>query len=270
MRRYFRSKIPVDLEKLLAEKQALADSKRVAGALNATSEWKSARQSNALKQVFELLKAMAGARERCMYCSDSHGTDIEHFRPKTPYPDRMFRWTNLLLGCSGCGRLKGDRFPLDAAARPLLIDPTDENPWDFLDFDPRTGNIVAKFDPSSNDWNLRGATTVEILRLDRREALAQGHLRCFREIRKLIESVLRPQPFDIHDLFDRLTSIDEYGLLHWCFSGPGRNETPFSSFREMHRDAWDLYVTKLSRTGDVSNTQSPRTANEPPAPTPEP
>jgi hypothetical protein len=27
-----------------------------------------------------------------MYCLDSHATDIEHFWPKTPYPQRMFVW----------------------------------------------------------------------------------------------------------------------------------------------------------------------------------
>jgi len=130
-----------------------------------------------------------GERERCMYCLDSHGTDIEHFWPKAPYPERMFTWSNLLLCCAECGRLKGDRFPLDVG-RPMLIDPTAEEPWQYLDFDPETGNLVARFDLDADDWSAKGQKTVELLQLDRREALATGYRRTYRRLAAVVEHFL--------------------------------------------------------------------------------
>jgi hypothetical protein len=64
---------------------------------------------------------------------------MEHFRPKSRYSDQMFRWPNLLLCRTECERLKGDRFPLQHGS-PLLVDPTQEDPWQHIDFDPGTGD----------------------------------------------------------------------------------------------------------------------------------
>ncbi|TRU59483.1 MAG: HNH endonuclease [Microcystis aeruginosa Ma_QC_C_20070823_S13] len=53
---------------------------------------------------------------------------IEHFYPKSQYPDLTFTWKNLLLSCDKCNDAnhKGTNFPLDdITGNPLLIDPTD-------------------------------------------------------------------------------------------------------------------------------------------------
>jgi hypothetical protein len=96
----------------------------------------------------------------------------------------MFVWLNLLLCCVECGRFKGDRFPL-ADGAPLLVDPTAEDPWDYLDFDPTTGNVVARFDTAANDWIAKGQATVGLLQLDRREAMAAGYRKTYRRLLRL-------------------------------------------------------------------------------------
>lgn len=48
------------------------------------------------------LAEMAPGHERCMYCGDSQGTDIDHFEPKSLTPLRTFDWFNHLLACSYC------------------------------------------------------------------------------------------------------------------------------------------------------------------------
>lgn len=113
MRRVIRTPLDAAVENDLNRRQAEADQKRLAGTLQPTNEWKAARQSQPLFSVLARLKTMMGERERCMYCLDSHGSDIEHFWPKTPYPGKMFCWPNLLLCCTECGRFKGEKFPLD-------------------------------------------------------------------------------------------------------------------------------------------------------------
>jgi uncharacterized protein (TIGR02646 family) len=106
--------------------------------------WK-LQDNAAFREVRETLRSMAPGLECCMYCEDSEGTDIEHFWPKSAYPDKAFSWDNYLLACSGCNsNHKRNQFPVDAAGAPLLINPTSEEPRDHLTLTGRTGKYVAK------------------------------------------------------------------------------------------------------------------------------
>ncbi len=105
---------------------------------------------------------------KCAYC-ESHIMHIdyghiEHYKPKSLFPNECFKWENLLLGCSICNgpEYKGNHFPLVAPNGPL-INPTIENPDDFLSFkfDAVTGtaNVI--------DKHPRGLTTKNLLGLNR-------------------------------------------------------------------------------------------------------
>lgn len=90
-------------------------------------------------QVQETLRSMCSGIERCMYCEDSQGTDIEHFWPKKPYPEKAFRWSNYLMACSYCNsNQKRDVFPVVDGA-PGVIDPSIDDPFEHLSFTPSTG-----------------------------------------------------------------------------------------------------------------------------------
>jgi hypothetical protein len=105
---------------------------------------------------------MASGIKRCMYCEDSKGITIEHFRPKKDYPLRAFEWANYLLACTECNsNYKRTLFPLDDQGEPLLLDPTDptDDPLDHLAFSPSTG----KFQPLSD----RGRESRQVYGLDR-------------------------------------------------------------------------------------------------------
>ena len=207
MRRIKRIRLPAKVVKKIGREQTSANAKQAAGTLEVDVEWKRARQNQPLKTALAVLKGMAGSRERCMYCGDSHGTDIEHYWPKAPYPERMFRWTNMLLGCTDCGRIKGSQFPIEEG-RPLLVKPTIDAPWQFLDFDPTTGNLVPRFHPASGGTTLKSEKTVEVLQLDRREALAKGYQKSFRRIRSKIEEVLQQAAPDAATLVHELEEAD--------------------------------------------------------------
>ena len=57
---------------------------------------------------------MAPGVQRCMYCLDSLGTDIDHFEPKSRRPLRTFCWHNHLLACSRCNsNYKREEYPCD-------------------------------------------------------------------------------------------------------------------------------------------------------------
>ncbi len=243
MRRVIRQTLDAAVQNDLNRRQTEADQKQLAGTLQPTNEWKAARRNQSLHSVLAVLRSMMGDRERCMYCLDSHGSDIEHFWPKTPYPEKMFRWPNLLLCCTECGRFKGEQFPLDNNA-PHLIDPTAEDPWLHLDFDPDTGNIVARFDTQINDWSSKGQKTVEILQLDRREALAVGYQKTFSRLSSVIEQ-WQGQDGTANDLIASLLSADDHGLLGWCVLGTGQTVSPFRELQAQHPGTWAACVAAI-------------------------
>lgn len=242
-------RLPLDeaAQEGLAQRQAAAEHKRLAGTLHVNSEWQNARQTHLLRTVvLGLLRRMMGERERCMYCLDSHGTDIEHFWPKIPYPERMFQWQNLLLCCTECGRLKGNLFPL-LDGQPLVIDPTADEPWDYLDFDPSTGNIVPRFDLNIDDWSAKGQATVDVLQLDRREAMASGYRRTFLRLAALVEHHLHSGATSADALILALRDADDHGLLGWCFIGTGQHISPFHEFKQQQPAAWTACLATISR-----------------------
>lgn len=237
MRRIQRADLPAAALRYLEKRQS--DANRKTGSLDVEKDWKSARQTDSLKTVLATLQDMMGPRQRCMYCLDSHGADIDHFRPKASYPKHMYQWPNLLLCCGECGRFKGGRFPLKGRS-PLLIDPTRENPWKHLDFDPVTGNISARFDLHLNDWSPKGVNTVEVLRLDRREALSAGYLKTLRHLSEIVRRALLNGAPQAPALVLALQEADDHGLLEWCWSDRGRALSPFSDLYRQHPKVWRL------------------------------
>lgn len=173
-----------------------------------------------------------------MYCLDSHGSDIEHFWPKAVYPERMFVWPNLLLCCTSCGNHKGDQFPKNAG-RPLLIDPTVDDPWDSLDFDPVTGIVTARFDRQRNDYVAKGVETVRLLKFDKREGLSEGCRRSWLRICKSVERLLAGNNLTEDAFIDELRLGDEHGLLEWCFRYGGSSLETFLQFREEKPGFWN-------------------------------
>ncbi len=246
MRRVTRSALPVATQNALHRRQEKVNQARADGTLNVERHWKGARKTKALQTVLKTLKQMAGMRERCMYCGDSHGTDIEHFWPKAPYPERMFRWPNLLLCCTECGRFKGNVFPLDADAQPLLVDPSEVNPWDFIDFNPDTCTFVARYDLATEAPSARGAKTVDLLQLDRREALEAGYRKTHRRILALFERALQQSDVDPDALCHELSEADDHGLLGWYLTGTGQHLSPFRETRAKHPKAWDACAAALT------------------------
>jgi uncharacterized protein (TIGR02646 family) len=225
--------------------QVAADTKRQEGTLDPDAYWKLARQRRIIKHdVLSALQAMAGPRERCMYCSDSHGTDIEHFWPKTIYPEKMFLWKNLLLCCTPCNRNKVQLFPL-ADGEPLLVDPTTDDPWEFLDFDPETGNIVPRFSLEKNDWNHKGDQTVRILHLDHREALSAGYQKTYRRLISVIEAFLN-QSDDEGQFINNLREADDHGLLGWFLRGQGQTDATIGRLKDRFPNVFVNCRTQLT------------------------
>ena len=238
--------LPSEAVRGLRKRQAKVDGRVHQGAFDAVKEWDAGRKSVPVKSAHGVLQTMAGETERCMYCQDSHGTDIEHFKPKTPFPESMYQWENMLLCCAECGRFKGDRFPIDADSKPLLVDPSRQNPWDYIDFDPQTGNMTARFISATADFSKEGETTVAVLHLDRRGALSSLYKRADRRLRELVSTGVGSMEDD-ESLADRLLRNDDAGLLGWYIQGSGQKEEPFASLARLRPRVVNAIRSKLER-----------------------
>lgn len=172
MRRLRRERLSEATQSVLQER-----TRRVLASADPDAEvdalWK-ARNNQAFDEIRSTLRSMASGLERCMYCEDSAGTDIEHFWPKSLYPERAFSWENYLLACSGCNsNYKRDQFPLDEAGQPLLIEPTSEEPREHLVLTSKTGKFEAR--------TPKGQKSIEVFGLFR-DALEKGRRSAWRII----------------------------------------------------------------------------------------
>lgn len=144
-----------------------------AGRLPAARElWgRSSIRTHVTAPIRSVLAGMAPGAERCMYCGDNQGTDIDHHEPMARNPLRTFDWLNHLLACSHCNsHHKRDRFPVDEHGRPLLIDPSAEDPFDHLMLSLTVGEYRA--------LTGKGRESIEVFGLNR-PILARGRQQAF-------------------------------------------------------------------------------------------
>lgn len=153
-----RGDLPRNTVSTLARRQKKVDSASDPK-LKAKNYWPSFSGA-ARENVKSALQAMAPGLMRCMYCEDSMGTDIDHFRPKSDYPENTFVWENYYLACSHCNsNQKRNEFPLMPGGSPGLIDPCADDPYDHLDFSPSTGFYKERDE--------RGEHTIRVFGLNR-------------------------------------------------------------------------------------------------------
>jgi uncharacterized protein (TIGR02646 family) len=240
MRRILRKGLEKRVMRYLSRKQ-----QEVATKSDIQRIWKYARNTKTLKAVFDCLVEMSGKRARCMFCEDSRGTTIEHFWPKSVYREKCFLWDNMLLLCQGCQTHKGDRFDLNAAGEPLLVNPTEEDPWDFLFFEAGTGLLTARFQTDIDAPNLKGAHTTdsEVLPLNI-ESVTEGRLRTKRNLQRAVNIFLRDisngisAPEANSNLLQAIRDNDNYGLVIWYFVRDGCSESPFDLLKRDHSNLW--------------------------------
>lgn len=177
--------------------------------------WRGSKRTKALKEVVAVLQQMTGSRKRCMYCRDSHGSDIEHFWPKAVYPTKLLEWDNLLLVCGTCNSQKLSQFPLDDFLQPLLIDPSFDNPWTHLDFDEVTGELTPRWVLRSPD--VRGISTLATIPHLKDESVTEGRRENWDLLCRFVRDYLNGD-ITKRNLFRQLWDADHYGLIQWLSS----------------------------------------------------
>jgi HNH endonuclease len=163
-----RESIDADLTARLAERTSNLQADK-ADAKLARTRWSSARRERSDLRGY--LTEMAPGVERCMYCGDNLGTDIDHFEPISRAPVKTFDWLNHLLACSFCNsNQKRSEYPCDEDGNGLLIDPTSEDPAVHLQLILPTGKYRA--------LTVKGEATICVFGLNRGD-LVRGRYNAF-------------------------------------------------------------------------------------------
>jgi uncharacterized protein (TIGR02646 family) len=156
---------------------------------------------NALKKMFF---------NKCAFC-ESYIThidygQIEHFKPKSKYPDFCFEWENLLLSCSICNGKsnKGDKFPLEDENGPL-INPVNEKPDDFFKFE--YDELMQRY--LLFPKNERAKTMLKIIKLNR-DDLAEKRTLDVLKIKMFKEEILNNKPELLEKFKSKFSPKDEY------------------------------------------------------------
>lgn len=133
---------------------------------------------------------MCSGAQRCVYCEDSVGDEVEHIEPKDLYPCKVFVWTNYVYACGRCNVFKGRSFSVIDGDRivdvtrlpsapvvpplhgfPAFVNPRVEDPLDYLHLDLETFWLVARDDKEPLSRK-RADFTIEVLKLNRDVVIA--------------------------------------------------------------------------------------------------
>lgn len=204
----------------------------------AKRRYENARKARWFKPIIRALQIISGPDERCMCCSGSESSQIEHFRPKAVFPRLAMTWENFLWACGSCNRFKGDRFPLDTQSGALLINPIEENVWDFFFID-EFGNLTPRWRNDLNDLDPRAESTQKILGLDR-QALQETRQSRLLDLKRRVEDSMklfqrgdltREQLRERHS--EWLKQPFQPDVADYFLNGPGCSESPFKEYFQL-------------------------------------
>lgn len=148
---------------------------------NSKSEYEKAIGKYKNEKIKETLIEMFHGK--CAFCESYIENvdfgDIEHFKPKSKFPELAVSWENLLLSCKKCNGSgqKGSNWPTEPEGGPL-INPTKEDPNNFFDFEFDEKTLVAIVKPK----NIRGETSEKVYGLNKSTLLPDRN----RKIRHLV------------------------------------------------------------------------------------
>jgi len=191
--------------------------------ISVSSRWSARRQTMNNNGIVDALARMCGAKRRCMYCGDSEACDIEHFYPKSmaEFRGRVFRWDNFLFICAPCNRLKNNSFKLTNDGLPLLLNPIDDDPWEFFDYVEETGALVPRYD-LPEDRRRRAESTLDdaTSRLSF-EVIVNARMETVKGLRRAIRVYMNSE----RSVSDRLEMVEDVArlgrpeLVQWYLSG---------------------------------------------------
>ena len=149
-------------------------------------------------------------RGLCGYCEAIARGEVDHFQPKSRYPELVYSWSNWIFACHDCNNAKWERWPPRGYVNPCAKS-RPAFPERYFTFDTQTGEILPKGDLSPLR-RIKAQRTIDDLKLNEWHHLKRRTVWIW-ELSKIIPS----NP-------DRLTPDLERDRAHFA-----ARTTPYSS-----------------------------------------
>lgn len=194
----------------------------------------SSRVADWFKPVVVALREICGASDLCMYCSANEPSQVEHYRPLAVFPEHAMDYSNYLWSCDICNRShKGNRFPPITEEGEQILNPIDDNVWEFFFLDEKFGRLIARVDPLTAQPFVRAVSTCEVVGIDR-EAVQMRRTKRYRCLRQTVETLLRDLNSNTVTVDVARLRVDEWrtdpfqvDVADYFLNGPGRIKPPF-------------------------------------------
>ena len=147
----------------------------------------------------DLEKAFGGL---CAYCEERSRGEIDHFRPKSLFPESVYSWSNWLFACHDCNNAKGWKWPVGGYVDPCAKS-SPAHPEHYFIFDTQTGEILPRGDLSPRRRH-KAQRMIDDLKLNERH-----HLKKRIEWLQLISAIIPEGP-------NSLTSDVEKDSAHFA------------------------------------------------------
>ena len=80
----------------------------------------------------------------CGYCEEIERGEVDHFRPKSKFPELVYEWSNWVFACNACNSIfKKDKWPKDGYVDPCATS-IQERPENYFQFDLHTGELIPR------------------------------------------------------------------------------------------------------------------------------
>ena len=138
----------------------------------------------------------------CGYCEEYVRGEVDHFRPKSKFPELVYEWSNWVFACRSCNASKKDKWPSGGYVDPCASSGED-HPETLFEFDLYTGQIVPRSD-LSGELVSKARQTVKDIGLNQLHHIRKRIARI--ELLRLLLSILvdTPRP-DVERYVERLT-----------------------------------------------------------------
>jgi len=117
------------------------------------SHW--SKFNNKLGKVFSFI---------CGYCETDCKGEVDHFRPKSRFPRKVYDWSNWIFSCHDCNNIKGEKWPNGGYIDPCIRTQSSQ-PEQFFEFDLKTGEIKPKVGLTGRRWQ-KAITMIDDLKLN--------------------------------------------------------------------------------------------------------
>lgn len=152
-----------------------------------TDEFKRDKTRNVWNKPYIRNALFKMSNGKCCYCEvklAEEGKDmhVEHFHPKSKYPDEVVNWENLLPACKRCNGKKSTHDTYEEE----IINPCIDNPKDYL----YMSNYWYKCKNNSEEDRKKAKDTIDVLSLNDLDGLIMPRFKIGNEVEEKIKDLL--------------------------------------------------------------------------------